>query len=68
MNLTELLITAYSGDDAVFTANPRPLGAATSPLKTDSDGDAAVQACSEHATPVFDSMARVLRELMGVSS
>jgi hypothetical protein len=67
MNLTELLVTAYSGDEAVFTADLMSMSAATILIKTDSDGETAVEACAERATPVFASIAEMLKELTVVA-
>lgn len=63
MNITELLITAYDGDQVVFTSDLTPELATTVMTSTNADGETAVEAVSRQETSVFNTLVPILREL-----
>ena len=60
MHITELLVTAYDGDEPVFAVNLEPEAATVAWTGTDNDGDTAVDSTWSLACQSFV----VIRQLM----
>jgi hypothetical protein len=63
MNVTELLVTGFDGEKAVFAASLTPDRVATIVTSTDTAGKTTVEAAGEQTTPAFDSIRRLVEEL-----
>ena len=65
MNVTELLITGFDGDKAIFAASLAPNMTATIIASGEGDRETAVEICAERATPAFTSISRLVEDLAG---
>ena len=63
MNVTELLITGFDGDKAIFAASLAPNVAANIIASGDGDRETAVEVCAERATPAFASIRQLVEDL-----
>ncbi len=63
MNVTELLVTGFDGDKAIFAASLTPNMAAHIVASSDRDEDTALQVCAERAAPAFSSICRLIEDL-----
>jgi hypothetical protein len=63
MNVTELLVTGFDGDKAIFAASLTPGNAVTIMTSTDEGGRTTVETAGEQTTPAFDSIRRLVEEL-----
>jgi hypothetical protein len=64
MNLTDLLVMGYDGDQPVFTCHLTATDAATILTSTDADGDTAVEAVSSQATAAYSSVVKAMEHLV----
>ena len=67
LNISEILITGYDGENAAFAMSLSPHRMRTIFMTEGSDGPIMDSAC-EVATPAFDSVLRVLADLEAFSS
>jgi hypothetical protein len=63
MNPTELLITAYDGDRALFTTSLTPEKASIILTSTDADGETIVGEAFDRTTQVFEPIVGMLVDL-----
>jgi len=67
MNVTEILITGYDGDSAVFATSLAPGRAKTVFTAEDADGQSAVDSVLDVATPAFGQLVQMLKDLKVLS-
>ncbi len=67
MKITELLITGYDGDRPVFVVDILPETAKVVLTKPGDDGQTAVDAATEEATPIFFPIQKLLEGVVVVS-
>lgn len=63
MNVTELLVTGYDGDEPLFVVKLAPDEATTVRTIADEDGEATVDSVAQQATDVFASVRQLLEGL-----
>ena len=67
MNFTELLITGYDGDEAVFAVTLAPHQANAVLTSTAGNGDTVVDSTQQHATDAFAEIQQLLERIMGAA-
>lgn len=65
MSTTEMLITGYDGDDAVFAVNITPGRATVVLTRTNEQGETVVDSNWKQATDAFTALRDVLDRLVG---
>lgn len=68
MNITELLVTGYNGDQVVFTSDLTPDLTTTVLTRTDADGETFVEKVESLETAAFNTLVPVLRELTAAAA
>ncbi len=64
MNITELLVTGYNGNEPVFVVTLAPNHATTVLTRADGDGDTSVESVGQQTTGVFGAVRELLEGLV----
>jgi hypothetical protein len=67
MNITELLITGFDGDRAMFAVNLSPDLARAIFTEPDDDGQVTVDVTAQYATGLFGPLAKLFLDMTKVS-
>lgn len=67
MNVTELLVTGYDGNEPLFVVKLAPDEATTVRTVTDAGGETTVDSIAKQATDVFASVRQLLEPLAAVA-
>lgn len=66
MHVTEMLITGFDGDEAVFAVNPACDTATMSSTSTDENGETVVDNAHQQATDAFEAVWEIVERLTKV--